>query len=110
MGAPARERIPIASLAPTVGLSPRRLLALARGRLGMPAARWRIRQALSRAARALGEGRSPAEAALDGGFADQAHFTRQLREMTGLTLAAVAPLLRPSAAPGHVDGEGPGDG
>ncbi|MFF3020638.1 AraC family transcriptional regulator [Streptomyces sp. NPDC057939] len=109
MGTLARERVPIGSLAPAVGLSPQRLRALARAQLGMPLPRWRIWQALARAARALAEGRSPAEAALDGGFADQAHFTRQLREMTGLTPSQVAPLLRRSAAPGHVDGDGPGD-
>ncbi|MFI7463248.1 helix-turn-helix domain-containing protein [Nonomuraea sp. NPDC049646] len=95
----------LADAAAQAGLSPQRLRALARLQLGMPLARWRIWRRLTRAARALADGRSIAEAALDGGFADQAHFHRQLRDMLGLTPATVLPLLRRSAAAGHVDGD-----
>ncbi|MGW4407272.1 helix-turn-helix domain-containing protein [Nonomuraea sp. NPDC004702] len=95
----------VADAAAQAGLSPQRLRALARLQLGMPLARWRIWRRLTRAARALADGRSIAEAALDGGFADQAHFHRQLRDMLGLTPATVLPLLRRSAAGGHVDGD-----
>ncbi|MEU1390803.1 MULTISPECIES: helix-turn-helix domain-containing protein [unclassified Nonomuraea] len=95
----------VAAAAAQAGLSPQRLRALARLQLGMPLARWRIWRRLTRAARALADGRSIAEAALDGGFADQAHFHRQLRDMLGLTPATVLPLLRRSAAGGDVDGD-----
>ncbi|MGE7389519.1 helix-turn-helix domain-containing protein [Streptomyces sp. NPDC004126] len=87
-------------LAASVGMSPQRLRALARRELGVPLPRWRIWQRLARAAEALAAGGSPAQAAAAGGFADQAHFTRQLREMTGLTPAVVLPALRPPGADG----------
>ncbi|MGY0060947.1 helix-turn-helix domain-containing protein [Streptomyces sp. LZ34] len=86
-------------LAAGVGLSPQRLRALARDQLGLPLVRWRLWLHLRRAAEGLHEGRSPADAAVAGGFADQAHFTRQMRELIGLTPAAVLPVLRPSSRP-----------
>jgi AraC-like DNA-binding protein len=82
------------SLAADVGLSPQRLRALARDQLGMPLARWRVWTRLRRAAEALQAGQSLADAASTAGFADQAHLTRQMREMMGLTPAMVLPLLR----------------
>ncbi|MFI9106096.1 helix-turn-helix domain-containing protein [Streptomyces fildesensis] len=100
----AERRVPMPGLAATAGLSPQRLRALARDQLGMPLPRWRIWQRLSRAADALGAGQSLADAAVTGGFADQAHFTRQMREMMGLTPAAVLSALRPSIALSDADG------
>ncbi|MEU0571524.1 helix-turn-helix domain-containing protein [Nonomuraea sp. NPDC005983] len=90
-----RERsVPMPGLAAMVGLSPQRLRALARHQVGMPLARWRVWARLRRAAEALRAGQSPADAAITAGFADQAHFTRRMREMMGLTPAAVLPVLR----------------
>ncbi|GAA4090202.1 hypothetical protein GCM10022248_70210 [Nonomuraea soli] len=89
------ENVTMSEIAAQVGLSPQRLRALAREQLGMPLARWRIWQRLSRAAEALREGRTPADAAAVAGFADQAHFHRRMREMIGLTPAAVARAVRP---------------
>ncbi|MFF2040954.1 helix-turn-helix domain-containing protein [Kitasatospora sp. NPDC058170] len=107
MDALAAGRIPMPALAASVGLSPQRLRALAHGQLGMPLTRWRIWQGLSRAARALQEGRSITDAAATAGFADQAHFNRRLREMIGLTPAAILPLLAHGAdAPGDARGSG----
>ncbi|MFI6540405.1 helix-turn-helix domain-containing protein [Nonomuraea sp. NPDC050547] len=97
------------ALAAEVGLSPQRLRALARRQLGMPLSRWRIWVRLRRAAEAMRAGQSPAGAAITGGFADQAHFTRRLREMMGLTPAVVAPLMRRSAAAGDVHRDGARD-
>ncbi|MFD4656085.1 helix-turn-helix domain-containing protein [Kitasatospora sp. NPDC058444] len=94
MAALADDQQPLEGLAARVGLSPQRLRALAQRQLGVPLARWRSWQRLSRAALALGEGCSPAQAAFAGGFADQAHFTRWMRELTGLTPAQVSPALR----------------
>jgi AraC-like DNA-binding protein len=88
------HHVSLPSLAAQVGLSPQRLRALARSQLGMPLARWRIWTRLRRAAEALQNGQSLADAAITAGFADQAHLTRQMREMMGLTPAAVLPILR----------------
>ncbi|MFI6462447.1 helix-turn-helix domain-containing protein [Streptomyces sp. NPDC050538] len=99
----ADRRVPMPALAATVGLSPQRLRALAQRQLGMPLPRWRIWQRLVRAVEALREGRPLAVAAITGGFADQAHFNRQMREMLGMTPSAVLPVLRTSVAPRDVD-------
>nr|BEK63547.1 hypothetical protein KPHV_07740 [Kitasatospora purpeofusca] len=99
MEAAGDDAVPLAGLAARVGLSPQRLRALAQEQLGLPLARWRIWRRLARAADALRAGSTPAEAALLGGFADQAHFGRRMREMTGLTPAAVLPALRPVPPP-----------
>jgi AraC-like DNA-binding protein len=88
------EHVSLPSLAAEVGLSPQRLRALARSQLGMPLARWRVWTRLRRAAEALQNGESLADAAIAAGFADQAHLTRQMREMMGVTPAAVLPILR----------------
>jgi AraC-like DNA-binding protein len=88
------HNVSLPSLAAQVGLSPQRLRALARSQLGMPLARWRVWTRLRRAAEALQNGQSLADAAVTAGFADQAHLTRQMREMMGLTPAAVLPILR----------------
>ncbi|MFI9815648.1 helix-turn-helix domain-containing protein [Saccharothrix variisporea] len=81
--------VTVPDLAARVGLSPQRLRALAREQVGMPVTRWRVWVGLRRAAEALWAGQSPAEAAATAGFADQAHLTRRMREMLGLTPAAV---------------------
>ncbi|MFD0684477.1 helix-turn-helix domain-containing protein [Actinomadura fibrosa] len=105
MGILAAERVAMPDVAARVGLSPQRLRALARAELGMPLARWRIWQGLGRAAEVLGAGRPPAAAAVAGGFADQAHLHRRMREMIGLTPATVLRLLGGSAAARDVHGD-----
>ncbi|MFI5645311.1 helix-turn-helix domain-containing protein [Kitasatospora sp. NPDC051705] len=101
MQALADDRVPLSGLAALVGLSPQRLRALAQRQLGLPLARWRIWRRLARAVGVLGGGGTLAEAALAGGFADQAHFGRRMREMTGLTPSEVLPALRgPGAGAG----------
>lgn len=90
----ADSEIALPHLAAEVGLSPQRLRALARQQLGMPLARWRVWTRLRRAAEALQRGQSLADAATEAGFADQAHLTRQMREMMGLTPAALLPIVR----------------
>ncbi|MGW0178507.1 helix-turn-helix domain-containing protein [Nocardia sp. NPDC003345] len=86
--------VPIPEVAAQVGLSPQRLRALARRELGMPLTRQRAWSRLRHAAQEMQSGLSPAEAAVAAGFADQAHLTRWMREMMGLTPAAVLPILR----------------
>lgn len=87
-------RVAISSVAAAVGLSPQRLRAKARQELGMPLPRWRVWSRLRRAAESLSAGQSLAEAAVTAGFSDQAHLTRQMREMMGLTPGAVLSTLR----------------
>jgi AraC-like DNA-binding protein len=88
------DTITLPDVAAAVGLSPQRLRSLARRELGIPLTRWRIWSRLRRAVDAVQSGASVADAALAAGFADQAHLTRQMREMVGLTPAAVLPALR----------------
>jgi len=90
----AASGLSMPDLAARVELSPQRLRALARQQLGMPLTRWRAWARLRRAAEALNDGQSLADAAGTAGFADQAHFTRWMREMMGLTPSAVLPALR----------------
>ena len=94
LNALADSHIALPAVAARVGLSPQRLRALARDQLGMPLARWRVWTRLRRAAEALQSGRTLADAAAAAGFADQAHFSRQMREMMGLTPAALLPIVR----------------
>ena len=88
------DAVALSDVAVAVGLSPPRLRAMARHELGIPLARWRIWSRLRRAAEAVQAGASVAEAAAAAGFSDQAHLTRQMREMVGLTPAAMMPVLR----------------
>lgn len=77
--------VSIAEAAQTCGLSESRLRTLARKHMGLPLSTWLVWRKLERAARALSTGASLADAALVGGFADQAHFTRAMRRMFGVT-------------------------
>jgi AraC-like DNA-binding protein len=90
----SRADMALPTLAAEVGLSPQRLRALARRQLGMPLTRWRVWTRLRRCAEAVRAGQSLAEAASTAGFSDQAHLTRQMREMIGLTPASVLTALR----------------
>lgn len=88
------DSVPLRAVAAQVGLSAQRLRALARRDLGMPLTRWRVWMRLCRAAQAVQVGQSLADAAVTAGISDQAHFTRQMHEMMGLTPATILPLLQ----------------
>lgn len=75
----------IAHAARESGLSESRLRDLAREQLGLPLSTWLVWRKLERAAQALAAGASLADAAIDGGFADQAHCARTMRRMFGVT-------------------------
>ncbi|WP_244501289.1 AraC family transcriptional regulator [Streptomyces sp. TP-A0874] len=94
MDAALAREVPIPELAALAGLSPQRLRALARHQLGMPLSRWRMWARLRRTVEALGDGHSLSDAAVAGGFADQAHLTRRMRELMGVTPGSVLPVLR----------------
>lgn len=104
------DSVPLRTVSAQVGLA-QRLRALARHDLGMPLTRWRVWTRLGRTAQAVQAGQSLADAAVTAGFADQAHLTRQMREMMGVTPASVLPLLRnQSAESGRIGGFGVGLG
>lgn len=66
-------------------LSPSRLRELAKRELGVPLARVVVWRKVRLACRAMQAGASLAEAAADAGFADQAHLTRTMAAVIGLT-------------------------
>lgn len=71
--------------AESVGLSAPRLRALAKEQLGVPLTKLLAWHQLNRAAKELAKGATLAEAAYAAGYADQAHFTRSMRSLVGLT-------------------------
>jgi AraC-like DNA-binding protein len=79
------------------GLSESRLRALAAKQLGLPLSTWLIWRKLERAARALSESASLADAAAVGGFADQAHLARAMRRMFGVTPRTMQHVTKPPA-------------
>lgn len=80
--------------ADAAGLSPARLRALAQQELGVPLSRWLLWRKLARASRAVAGGAALAAAAVDGGFADQAHFARTMLRMFGITAGTASASLR----------------
>ncbi|WP_406821209.1 helix-turn-helix domain-containing protein [Pseudomonas sp. KnCO4] len=84
----------VSRAAHAVGLSSPRLRFFATRQLGVPLSQWIIWRKLERACHALAHGASLSDAALTGGFADQAHLTRMTRRMVGLSPGRVATVLR----------------
>ncbi len=78
----------ILSAAKRCGLSRSRVRTLAREQLGVPLSTWVTWRKLVKANRALSQGANLSDAALVGHFADQAHFTRTMKRMIGVTPAA----------------------
>lgn len=76
-----------------VKLSSSRLRALAQQQLGISLAKWLMLRKLRVAAMALASGSSLAESAVDAGFADQAHLTRSMRQVFGVTAATAASMI-----------------
>jgi AraC-like DNA-binding protein len=85
LAGPGALHRPIAEVSRASGLSPQRLRAITAKELGMPLSKWRLWAALRRASDSLANGSSIAAAAHDGGFSDQAHFTRVMRATLGIT-------------------------
>ncbi|WP_425062079.1 helix-turn-helix domain-containing protein [Pyruvatibacter mobilis] len=75
----------ISAAAKSCGLSEPRLRVLAQEQLGVPLSKWLIWQATRRSARAMAQGASLADAAYAGGFSDQAHLTRTMGKIMGVT-------------------------
>ena len=88
----ARPGRPLADLAVDVGLSERQLRRRVEDAVGYPPrtlARILRFQRFLRAARVAGRGRHLAHLAADAGYADQAHLSRESRELAGLPPAAL---------------------
>lgn len=77
--------VSISEVAQICKISESRLRFLAHEELGLPISTWLIWRKLERASKSLADGVALAEAALIGGFSDQAHFTRTMRRMIGMT-------------------------
>lgn len=81
----AELRGAVSKAAEVCGLSEPRLRAIAQIEMGVPLSKWLIWQALKRATVAVAEGASLADAAYAAGFADQAHYTRTMGQLMGVT-------------------------
>lgn len=75
----------ILTTAKRCNLSRSRLRALAREQLGIPLSTWLMWRKIVASNKALAAGQCFSEAALAGGFADQAHFSRTMKRMFGVT-------------------------
>jgi len=84
----------VARAARAVGLSDSRLRYFASTQMGPPLSQWIILRKLERASRAMACGAGLTDAAADGGFSDQAHLSRMMRRMVGMTPGAAAVFLR----------------
>ena len=74
------------------GLSRSRIRTLAREQMGLPLSTWVTWRKLVKANKALSNGANLTEAALAGSFADQAHFTRTMKRMFGVTPSQALPV------------------
>ena len=90
----APEDLPLAAVAEHCGLSESRLRALATEELQVALSKWVLWRKLRRSAEELAAGSDLASAALAGGFADQAHFTRTMKKLIGLTPGMAAEPFR----------------
>lgn len=75
----------VARAARAVGLSSARLRVLAQAQMQAPLSQWLLWRKLQRAGREMAAGVGLAEAAVAGGFADQAHLNRITKRMFGVT-------------------------
>ena len=67
------------------GLSRSRVRTLAREQMGIPLSTWVMWRKLVKANKALSHGANLSDAALAGHFSDQAHFSRTMKRMFGVT-------------------------
>lgn len=82
--------------AKAVGLSPARLRVLAQAQMQVPLTQWLLWRKLQRAGREMAAGAGLAEAAVAGGFADQAHLNRIMKRMFGVTPLQASGAVRPA--------------
>ena len=77
------ERVTIEDLARYAGITPRHMIRSFRAATGLPPHAWLRQLRVRKARRLLETGVAPAEAALATGFADQPHFSKAFKQITG---------------------------
>lgn len=82
--------IDLETLAKRAGLSRFQALRAFKQRYGLPPHAYQVCLRVSHARRLLRDGASPADVAVRCGFADQSHFTRHFKRLTGITPAQYA--------------------
>lgn len=88
LAAHACEDVSLDDAARAAGLSPFHFLRVFGRSLGLTPHRFLVQCRVRRAQDLLSRGCSPAQAALEAGFADQSHLTRHFKSLVGLTPAA----------------------
>ena len=99
LAAHAREQTPAAELERIAGLDRYTIARQFRRAYGTSPDRFRTMRRLGLVRAAIGQGRPLAEAALEAGFSDQSHMTRQFRRAYGLTRGGSRRRWRPPADP-----------
>lgn len=84
----------VARAARAVGLSPARLRVLAQAQMQAPLSQWLLWRKLQRAGHEMASGAGLVEAAIAGGFADQAHLNRVTKRMFGVTPLQASSVVR----------------
>jgi AraC-like DNA-binding protein len=79
------ENVSLSQLAAIAGLSPFHLVRVFRYRIGVPPHEYQTQLRITRAQQMMRAGSSIAEAAMDSGFFDQSHLSRNFKRITGLT-------------------------
>lgn len=77
--------LPLSGLAELAELSLHRLITVFRSQVGIPPHQYVCRIRVQHARRLLGQGLPAASVALDSGFCDQSHLTRQFKRHCGVT-------------------------
>jgi AraC-like DNA-binding protein len=88
------ESVSLDELAGVAGLSRFHLLRTFAAQVGLPPHAYQVRMRIERACLMLNAGTPPSAAATALGFADQSHFTRHFRAVTGVTPGAYARAAR----------------
>ena len=79
------DAVTIDDLARIAGITPRHMIRSFRAATGLPPHAWLRQLRVRKATRLLENGVAPAEVALATGFADQSHFSKAFKKLTGTT-------------------------